>query len=100
MDIYELPFDDESFDAVFSNNLLEHLSDHPRAINEMKRVLKKSGVIGLRSAAHGGDIIEPTSPSVEKFMALIGEVYASNGGDRTVGRRLMPGSSCPICSLA
>jgi len=87
-DIYKLPFPDESFDAVFSNNLFEHISDHPGAINEMKRVLKKSGVIGIRSAADSGDIFEPTSPILEKFSALFREVYARNGGDRTVGRRL------------
>jgi len=87
-DIYKLPFPDESFDAVFSNNLLEHISDHTGAINEMKRVLKKSGVIGIRSAADSGDIFEPGSPMLEKFSALFREVYARNGGDRTVGRRL------------
>lgn len=38
--VYELPFEDQSFDAVFSHALLEHLSDPAVAIAEFCRVLK------------------------------------------------------------
>lgn len=39
-----LPFADESFDLVFSAYVLEHLNDKKKAIDEMKRVLKKNGI--------------------------------------------------------
>ena len=39
----ELPFKDESFDAVFSLNVLEHVKDPFRCAREISRVLKKGG---------------------------------------------------------
>ena len=41
------PFQNESFDAVFSHALLEHLSDPGAAIAELRRALKPGGLIGL-----------------------------------------------------
>jgi len=37
-------FPDESFDAVLCLSVLEHLKDPKKAVNEIKRVLKKGGV--------------------------------------------------------
>ena len=42
---YELSFDDESVDFVFSIGLLEHLKYPHKAIDEFKRVLKPNGEI-------------------------------------------------------
>ena len=47
--IYELPFDDNSFDAAFCHGVLDHLTDPLKALLEMRRVLKPGGVIGVRS---------------------------------------------------
>jgi SAM-dependent methyltransferase len=38
-----LPFSDESFDLVFSSNVLEHLQDRRRAVKEAVRVLRPGG---------------------------------------------------------
>lgn len=38
--VYELPFPDRYFDAVFSHALFEHLREPLRALAEIKRVLK------------------------------------------------------------
>jgi ubiquinone/menaquinone biosynthesis C-methylase UbiE len=46
--IYEIPFPDNSFDAVFNHAVLEHLSEPRKALSEMHRVLKPGGVIGVR----------------------------------------------------
>lgn len=40
-----LPFADESFDLIFSAYVLEHLNNKKKVINEMRRVLKKNGLI-------------------------------------------------------
>lgn len=40
----ELPYDDETFDVVFSNNVLEHLKEPQDVFNEVHRVLKKGGL--------------------------------------------------------
>lgn len=42
-----LPFPDDSFDVVLCNHGLEHMTDKQKAISEMRRVLKKGGVLGL-----------------------------------------------------
>jgi ubiquinone/menaquinone biosynthesis C-methylase UbiE len=44
-DALDLPFVDESFDLVCSNELIEHLTDIPRAIAEMIRILKSNGIL-------------------------------------------------------
>jgi SAM-dependent methyltransferase len=42
--VLELPFSDDSFDFVFSQAVLEHVTDPPLAMREMIRVLKPGGV--------------------------------------------------------
>ncbi len=43
-DILNLPFDDNSFDVVFCNHVLEHISDDTKAMQELYRVLKPNGM--------------------------------------------------------
>jgi SAM-dependent methyltransferase len=40
IDAQEIPFEDEIFDAVIANHMLYHVPDRPKAIAEIKRVLK------------------------------------------------------------
>ncbi|MBE0448990.1 MAG: class I SAM-dependent methyltransferase [Actinobacteria bacterium] len=48
IDAEELPFDDESFDIVYSWGVIHHTENPERIIREIKRVLKKEGVfIGM-----------------------------------------------------
>ncbi len=42
-DILNLPFEDESFDVVFCNHVLEHIIDDGKAMSELYRVMKKGG---------------------------------------------------------
>lgn len=48
-----IPFEDKSFDVVFSSHVLEHVNDEQKSLMEMKRVLKDDGVviIGMPTAA-------------------------------------------------
>ncbi|MFX1575342.1 MAG: class I SAM-dependent methyltransferase [Promethearchaeota archaeon] len=40
-----LPFENDSFDAIFLYTSLHHIQDKPRAISEMIRVMKKDGYL-------------------------------------------------------
>lgn len=43
IDAQSLPFPDRSFDAVIANHMLYHVPDIPRALSEIRRVLKPQG---------------------------------------------------------
>ncbi len=43
IDAQAIPFPDETFDAVIANHMLYHVPDRPKAIGEIKRVLKTDG---------------------------------------------------------
>ena len=43
-DICNLPFEDNTFDVVFANHVLEHIADDKKAMQELYRVLKPSGM--------------------------------------------------------
>ena len=43
IDAQSIPFEDETFDAVIANHMLYHVPDRPKAIAEIKRVLKPGG---------------------------------------------------------
>lgn len=40
-----LPYENETFDVVYSSHVLEHVNDEAKSLAEMKRVLKKDGVL-------------------------------------------------------
>ena len=43
-DILDLPFEDELFDFVLCNHVLEHIEDDAKAMSELFRVLKPNGI--------------------------------------------------------
>ena len=43
MDIHNIPFDENIFDVIFCNHVLEHVDDDILAMSEMYRVLKPGG---------------------------------------------------------
>ena len=43
MDVHEMPFDDNSFDVVFCNHVMEHVREDRLAMSEILRVLRPGG---------------------------------------------------------
>ena len=43
-DICNLPFEDNTYDLIFCNHVLEHIPDDTKAMQELYRILKKGGM--------------------------------------------------------
>lgn len=46
-DVHKLPFDDNSFDVIYTVTVLQELPDRNKALKEMKRVLKPGGILAV-----------------------------------------------------
>ena len=86
--IYELPFPDGTFDALFMSAILGNLREPLQAVREAHRVLKTGGVIGVKEFDHGGDIVYPRIHGVEKFTELYLQLRSGNGHDPEGGRKI------------
>jgi ubiquinone/menaquinone biosynthesis C-methylase UbiE len=87
-DIYDLPFADDRFDVVFGSAVLGSVSDPGKVVQEMSRVLKPGGWLGLKEFDHGGDIVWPQTPIIARSIALYHRLRAHNGHEPEAGRKL------------
>jgi ubiquinone/menaquinone biosynthesis C-methylase UbiE len=83
-----LPFQDNSFDFVYSRFLLEYLPDKQRAVNEFARVCRPGGIVLLQDL--DGQLVNhsPPDPLLEQSLAQALVVLARTGFDPNVGRKL------------
>lgn len=65
LDVRDLPFPTARFDAVIANHMLYHVPDRPRALSEMRRVLKPGG--RLYAATGGRDQFHELIDLVRRF---------------------------------
>jgi SAM-dependent methyltransferase len=89
-DVFDLPFDNESFDHVFVCFLLEHLHEPAAALALLKKVLKKGGTITVIEGDHGSAYYHPRSSAAQATIQCLIDVQASLGGDSLIGRELYP----------
>jgi ubiquinone/menaquinone biosynthesis C-methylase UbiE len=68
--VYQLPYPDGSFDAVFACAVLQHLSEPLAALKEMRRVLKPGGVIGIVDGSSTITFRYPTNSFLDKWDGL------------------------------
>lgn len=68
-DVLELPFDNDSFDVICSNELIEHLPDAETALKEMGRVVGKGGKIVLS----GPNLCSPLTPFLDWVSLMCGK---------------------------
>jgi len=73
-DVHELPFEDGTFDAIFSSAMLQHLPDPLAALREVRRVAKLGAVIGLVDADWDGQLLWPTNSLLERSIEAVGWV--------------------------
>lgn len=78
VDIQQLPFDDDAFDVVVANHMLYHVPDLPKAMAEVRRVLRPDGrfIAATNGNGHMRDLKQ------------VHEVFASFTGDEVEGIEL------------
>ena len=89
-DIFDLPFDAESFDHVFVCFVLEHLSRPVEALEVLGRVIRAGGTITVIEGDHGSAYFHPDSAAAHAAIGCQIELQGRAGGDALIGRQLYP----------
>ncbi|HEY3276426.1 MAG TPA: methyltransferase domain-containing protein [Syntrophorhabdaceae bacterium] len=89
-DIYNLNFDEESFDHIFVCFVLEHLSRPLEALMSLRKVLKPEGSITVIEGDHGSAYFYPESEKAGKTIECLIRIQAGTGGNSLIGRQLYP----------
>ncbi|MCP4182024.1 MAG: class I SAM-dependent methyltransferase [Hyphomicrobiales bacterium] len=79
----ELPFANNSLDAVYSVSVIEHIPDFKKTIDEIYRVLKPNGLFGLTFDL---DLRGDSEIGINKYKELIGQI--NSGFDELLGKRI------------
>jgi phospholipid N-methyltransferase len=89
-DIFNLPFDDNTFDSVIICFVLEHLHNPVKALNELKRVVKKEGTMIAIEGDHGSTFFFPDSKYAHLAIDCQIQLQKLSGGNSNIGRELYP----------
>jgi SAM-dependent methyltransferase len=88
-DVHALDFPDGSFDVVHAHQVLQHVADPVRALQEMRRVCRPGGVVAARDSDYSAFTWFPESLGLERWLALYLGAARRNGGEPDAGRRLL-----------
>ena len=87
--VYQLQFDDASFDVVHAHQVLQHLSDPVEALRQMARVTKLGGVVAARDVDYASMTWYPRVPELSQWLELYRTVAHANGAEPDAGPRLL-----------
>ena len=87
-EITALGFSDDTFDVVFSEALLDHVSDTEKAISEMVRVLRPGGILALRSPEWSRLVFNPPTADGAFFIEEYRNCIARAGGQPHLSQKL------------
>jgi SAM-dependent methyltransferase len=89
-DIFDLPFDAESFDHVFVCFVLEHLSRPVDALTALQRLLRPGGSVTVIEGDHGSAYFHPDSAAAHAAIRCQVELQRKAGGNALIGRQVYP----------
>lgn len=89
-DIFDLPFEEETFDHVFICFVLEHLKNPLDALLSVKKVLKKEGTITVIEGDHGSSYFYPRSDEAMQTIKCLIDIQELLGGNSLIGREIYP----------
>jgi ubiquinone/menaquinone biosynthesis C-methylase UbiE len=79
---------ENSFDVVYCHQLLLHLPEPVKALQEMKRVCKAGGLVAAREGDWQSIHFHPSNDGVELYKDTLAKIYRAGGGSDTAGRQL------------
>jgi SAM-dependent methyltransferase len=88
-DVHGLTFEDGSFDVVHAHQVLQHVADPVRALQEMARVTRPGGLVAARDSDYAGFVWWPLIPELDEWLRLYRTAARANGGEPDAGRRLL-----------
>jgi ubiquinone/menaquinone biosynthesis C-methylase UbiE len=88
-DVFDLGFDEGSFDVVHAHQVLQHLGDPVAALVEMRRVCRPGGTVAVRDGDYPGFRYFPDDPELDRAIAAYGAVTRANRANWDAGRRLL-----------
>jgi arsenite methyltransferase len=91
-DAHHLPYPDASFDRLICAETLEYLIDPPRALSEMRRVLRPGGLALLTHTDYDTQVFNATDKALCRKLVL---VFSDMGPNGQMGRQLYA-----LCSAA
>ncbi|CAK4034947.1 S-adenosyl-L-methionine-dependent methyltransferase [Lecanosticta acicola] len=87
--VYNLPFEDDSFDIVHTQQMLCHLDSPLEAIQSMLRVCRPGGILAIRECDMRMWALYPEVPVLQEFHKLVMATMKANGGSNDMGVRLL-----------
>ena len=81
VDAQTIPFPDTTFDLVIANHMLYHVPDRPKALSEIRRVLKPGGQLFASTASERnmreiGDLLRRFDPSLPYWGGRTMEIFS------------------------
>lgn len=89
-DLFDVPFELNTFDDIFVCFVLEHLAEPHAALVNLRRLLKPEGTITAIEGDHGSWYCYPQTPEASRTVACLIGVQARSGGNSLIGRSLYP----------
>ncbi|MGF7117143.1 class I SAM-dependent methyltransferase [Methanobacterium oryzae] len=88
--LFNLPFENETFDHIFVCFVLEHLRDPVAALKSLRRVLKNGGSITVIEGDHGSCYFYPESKEAVKAWECLIECQKHFDCNPMIGRETYP----------
>ena len=89
-DIFNLPFDNASFDHVFVCFVLEHLAQPVEALKILRNLIRPGGTITVIEGDHGSTYFHPESEAAREAIQCQIRIQQQAGGNALIGRQVYP----------
>jgi SAM-dependent methyltransferase len=88
-DVYDLPFDEGTFDVVHAHQVVQHLAEPVAALRQMRRVCRAGGVVAVRDSDYDAMTWYPHNEGITRWLDMYRAVARGNRGDPDAGRQLV-----------